>query len=352
MVSDYDHLAGGFRNILLKLHVNTRGQSALSTPEDQFVRSAPREGRSLSALRGAAVLGVLSAMALLIGCGGVSPNLGVAPTQSSLVSNIFPSSVTAGGPLPQNQLTVNGEGFVNGSLVLWNQEPITTTYVNGSQLLATVPAADLNPPTVPATVSIGVISPGKLTNDTKGDNLSNFLPFTILPAGAAAPTISQGGLSPSSAAAGGPAFTLTVTGTGFLSTSTVNWSGLSCLITNNAVCIVTSFVSATQLTAQVPAQFIATVPTNQPQITVYTPNGGTSNPAPFTITSTQPALTKANVQNALATGAQHSPAITAGPRFVAFVAVSDSSSTGTSVGEIFCRIAARELLRDARRKRL
>lgn len=41
-------------------------------------------------------------------------------------------------------LTVNGSNFVNGSVVRWNGSNLTTTYVNSTQLTATVPAANLN----------------------------------------------------------------------------------------------------------------------------------------------------------------------------------------------------------------
>ena len=49
---------------------------------------------------------------------------------------------------------------------------------------------------------------------------------------------------PSATAPGGPAFTLTVTGTDFVSGSTVDWNGGS---------LTTTFVSAYKLTAAVPA---------------------------------------------------------------------------------------------------
>src|SRR5207249_4847631 len=89
----------------------------------------------------------------------------------------------------------------------------------------------------------------------------------------AAPTISS--LNPTCAAAGGPQFTLTVNGTNFVSGSTVNWNGSA---------LATAFVSATQLTATVPAALIATAGTAS--ITVVTPCGGTSNAQTFTIAAT------------------------------------------------------------------
>jgi len=57
------------------------------------------------------------------------------------------------------------------------------------------------------------------------------------------------GLVPTSATAGGSAFTLTVTGTNFISASVVKWNG------SNRT---TTYVSATQLTASITAADIAT----------------------------------------------------------------------------------------------
>lgn len=95
------------------------------------------------------------------------------------------------------------------------------------------------------------------------------LNFTIT-AGAASVTISS--LSPASATAGGPVFTLTVNGTGFLSGAVVNWNGSP---------LSTGYVSATQLSASVPASLISS-PGNA-AITVKNPGGTASNVFTFTI---------------------------------------------------------------------
>jgi IPT/TIG domain len=69
-------------------------------------------------------------------------------------------------------------------------------------------------------------------------------------------------LNPSSAAAGSPAFTLTVNGTNFSSTAMVNWNGAA---------QTTTFVSANQLTMTVPAAAIA----NSGTVAVTVTNPGT-----------------------------------------------------------------------------
>ena len=86
-------------------------------------------------------------------------------------------------------------------------------------------------------------------------------------------------LSPAQAAAGGAAFALTVTGSGFTSSSVVQWNGSSRS---------TTFVSATQLRAAIGAADIATVGTMHVTVQTPAPGGGTSAPVSFSVTS--PAL--------------------------------------------------------------
>ena len=66
--------------------------------------------------------------------------------------------------------------------------------------------------------------------------------------------------SPTTVTAGGPEFTLLVNGTGFLTSSVVRWGGLD---------RPTTYVSATELQAQIPATDIAVAGTAQ--VTVFTP---------------------------------------------------------------------------------
>jgi len=54
---------------------------------------------------------------------------------------LVPTAVAPGGS--SFTLTVNGSGFVSGSVINWNGTPLTTTLVNGSQLTATVPASSI-----------------------------------------------------------------------------------------------------------------------------------------------------------------------------------------------------------------
>jgi len=67
---------------------------------------------------------------------------------------LVPSAIAPAGP--SFTLTVNGTGFVSGSVIKWNGTALSTTFVNGSQLTATVPATDI---ATPSTASITVSSP-------------------------------------------------------------------------------------------------------------------------------------------------------------------------------------------------
>jgi hypothetical protein len=84
-------------------------------------------------------------------------------------------------------------------------------------------------------------------------------------------------ISPTSAVAGQVAFSLTVTGTNFASTSVVQFNGTALSTTLN---------SSTQLTATVPASDVTSVGTAQ--ITVFNPSpgGGTSNAISLSIIAT------------------------------------------------------------------
>ena len=128
-------------------------------------------------------------------------------------------------------LTVTGDSFINGSKVLWNGAALTTTFVSATSLTATVPASGL---AQSGTASLTVRNPGSIT--------SNAEIFTIN----AVPGVTQ--LSPASANQGGASFTLTVTGDNFVNGSTILW---------NSAALTTTFVSATSLTATVPASDLA-----------------------------------------------------------------------------------------------
>jgi len=175
-----------------------------------------------------------------------------------VLTSLSPSSATAGGPA--FTLTLTGSSFIKTSAVYWNQTKLTTTYVSATQLTALVPATDI---ATAGTVPVTVVNPapGGGTSSPQIFTINNPLPILT-------------SLSPSSATEGGPAFTLTLKGSNFVKTSSVYW---------NLIKLTTTYVSATELQAAVPAADIATAGTVQVTAFNPTPGGGTSSPQPFTI---------------------------------------------------------------------
>lgn len=84
-----------------------------------------------------------------------------------LITSLSPPSATAGGA--GFTLTVNGTGFMPGSVVFWNSTALTTTYVNANQLTATVPAS---------LIAVGTVNPAIVTVFNAGD--CNPLSFGVL----------------------------------------------------------------------------------------------------------------------------------------------------------------------------
>ncbi len=105
-------------------------------------------------------------------------------------------------------------------------------------------------------------------------NAGTWNTWTLRIFGVGNPVPAVGSLSPSSTAAGGPGFTLTVNGSNFIAASAVRWNGAD---------RTTTFVNSTQLQAAIPDTDIATPGTAT--ITVFNPapGGGTSNGLTFTI---------------------------------------------------------------------
>lgn len=196
------------------------------------------------------------------GVGSLTFTILAASSPVPTASSLSPSSATAGGA--GFTLTVTGTNFVSNSVVQWNGAALVTTFGSATQLTAAVPAGDI---ATAGTASVTVFTP------TPGGGTSGALTFTInAAANNPVPTLSA--LQPSSATAGAAGFTLTVTGTNFISTSSVKWNGAT---------LVTTFGSATQLTAAVPATDIATAGTASVTVFNGTPGGGTSAALTFTI---------------------------------------------------------------------
>jgi outer membrane protein assembly factor BamB len=180
----------------------------------------------------------------------------VSGSTPSLVS-LSPNSATAGGGA--FALTVNGTGFVPQSVVQWNGSARTTTYGSATQLTAQISAADI------ASNGTGAVT---VSNVAAGGGTSSSVNFTIL---APAP-LALGSVSPTTVTAGGPAFVITAIGTGFNQMSVLQWNGSA---------RTTSYVSPTELTAQITAPDIAS--SGSASVTISNPGPIVSSAAAVTI---------------------------------------------------------------------
>jgi len=175
------------------------------------------------------------------------------------LTNISPNNATAGGP--PFTLTVNGTNFVRTSAVNWNGIALNNPhFVSSTQITITVPAANI---ANAGTASVTVFNPAP------GGGTSNAVPFAINN-----PVANLTSLSPASKNHGGTDFTLTVRGTGFVSTSQVKWNG------SNRT---TTFVNGSQVQAAITAADIVNPGTAQVTVANPGPGGGTSNSLTFTI---------------------------------------------------------------------
>lgn len=198
--------------------------------------------------------------------GGLSAQLPLTITLGTpTIIFLSPNSALVGGP--GFSLTVIGSSFTANSVVRWNGSPRVTEFFGGTELRAQIPATDIAAlGTGSALVTVFAPPPG--------GGASNAALFTLTQSDNPLPRINS--FSPTQATSGGPGFTLTINGTGFIPGSLVRWNGSPRQ---------TTLVNATQLTAQITAADIAS--TGTAQITVFnsTPGGGTSNPVNFSITS-------------------------------------------------------------------
>ena len=222
------------------------------------------------------------ACGLASACSDYNTNLSI-QTSSSVLTFVSPSSATVGGQ--GFTITANGAGFTTGAIILWNGTKLTTTLVSSIQLTAPVPASDL---TTAGTVQVAVQIPGSAqsgtsnVNNTTTTEVSNVVLFTIGAPSGSAPVITSLSASTTSAAStpycSTQGFTLTVNGTNFTSDAVVNWNGSP---------QATTFVSATQLTASIPAAQSAFP---GPVLVAVTNSIGPSLSLPFTLSTPATAL--------------------------------------------------------------
>ena len=280
----------------------------------------------------------------------VDPSLNPAP----IASTLSPSQVVVGGAA--FTLTVTGSKFTSSSIVRWNGVNRPTTFVNATQLQASIGSADIaalgtsqvtvfspapgGGTSAPLTFTVSplpTLTPNVTTAATgatvtvtlangfgggsdwlalapTGAANTSYSSYTYVGAGtfnrtwsvampsspgsyefrlfinggytrvATSPTVTVvpgpspvpglSSLSPASTIVGGGAFTLTVNGSGFVSSSVVRWNGAN---------RTTTFVSSSQLQAAIAASDVASVGTATVTVFSPAPGGGTSGSLPFSV---------------------------------------------------------------------
>ena len=180
-------------------------------------------------------------------------------TPAPLIASFSPAS----GPVGTT-VTVTGSNFVGATALTLNGTAVAGfTVVDASTITFAVP-------TGATSGTIAVTTPGGTATSTGV--------FTVIVPNPV-PTITS--LAPATAVAGAAGFTLTVNGTNFISGSVVSFNGTA---------LVTTFGSATQLTAAVPASAVATAGTYNVTVTNAAPGGGTSAATTFTVTLPVPTI--------------------------------------------------------------
>ncbi|GEM_PF-999898 len=246
---------------------------------------------------------------------------GGAPNPAPTLTSINPSSVIAGGAA--FTLIANGTNFVSGSVVRWNGNDRQTTFVSSTELRATIPASDI---ASAGSASVTVFNPAP------GGGASNARTFAV-----ANPVPMLTSLNPSWTAAGGAAFTLTVTGTNFTNDSFVYFDGVNRR---------PSFVSSTQLNAAITAAEIARAHTVSVRVFSLAPGGGWSNELSFTITEACSYAIQPTSQTFGASGGMGSVTVTAGSGCGWTAAAADtwinitSGASGSGNGVVAYNVAA------------
>jgi hypothetical protein len=200
------------------------------------------------------------------------------------LTSISPATTALNG---SGAITLNGTNFrcvYNGSscffgdptaqtttIVRVNGTALSASWVNGTTMTATIPSSYL---TTAGMLTVSVENPD---TGSFGGKSTDFLSFTVENP---VPTVTSS--SPTTAQAGSDAFRLNVTGTNFVSTSSITW---------NSETLLTIYDSPTQLHATVPAErlFLGDVAVG---VTSPAPGGGSAGTVTFRVSDpTVPAIT-------------------------------------------------------------
>ena len=245
---------------------------------------------------------LLSALTLsLAGCAGGGGSSSTTTTTttptppvvaSPTVASVSPATLPAGSAAVA--LTVNGANFTNTSTVQVGTVAEATTYVSATQLTAAVPATQL---TTGALLPVVVLNGSSTSASGATVNLEVDNP---------APTITS--FTPLSFAVASPSATVSVVGTGFVPTTTVNVNGVGRS---------TTYVSATQVNTILTVADLATSGNLSITAVNSAPGGGTSAAASLPVNNPVPTITALTPIVAIAGNTNTTPLTITGTNFVA-----------------------------------
>src|SRR5256885_4238951 len=247
----------------------------------------------------------------------------------AFLQSLSPANIPAGGS--EMTLTVIGGGFVPPTILPWDGKNLVTTVTldvngNATNVTAVVPAAMT---ATPRRHFVNTLNPIR----TKQDNgLSNTIAFIVTAPANPVPVLTS--ISPVIAAPGSADVTLTLAGSSFVQNTATNGNPVNGSIvvwntTTTVTNLATTFGSASQLTATVPASLLTTEscasvvvftgPAVDPTNPTANGGGGTGNAKTFPVSTNAtfcPDAAQAS-QAALAI-AEETPAVSVDGRFVAF----------------------------------
>jgi hypothetical protein len=191
--------------------------------------------------------------------GGTSPSIAfVVANPTVTLQSVSPQFVAVGAG--NTVVSLVGTGFLPATTILFNGQPITSSFVSSTQRSATIPSSAL--------VTAGSF-PITAENPMPGGGLSQPVAFEVRNP---APTLTN--VSPGGTTFGGPAVVVTLTGTGFVPTSTARANG---------VALSTTYVGPTSLTATIPSNMLTTLGALAITVLNAGPGGGTSNAFSFNV---------------------------------------------------------------------
>jgi subtilase family protein/fervidolysin-like protein/List-Bact-rpt repeat protein len=173
---------------------------------------------------------------------------------------------------PSFTLHVFGTNFSSGSVIRWNGSDRPTAFINSTELKAPIPASDVS---AAATIQVSVVNPPPYGGDASPE-----APFKVY---SSHPVPSLTGLSPAGVLVPAAGFTLTVTGSDFVTGSVIRWNG-----SDRA----TTVLDSMHATAAIPDSDLADGGLAQVTIFNPAPGGGNSNALTITLENRVPTVTQ------------------------------------------------------------